>query len=190
MLVITSFKSFSREKPEIGLNLMITGIITVMKIQYLLTAIILAALPFETLAETFIGKTVAILDGDTLIVLLQNHNQVRVRLAEIDAPEKSQPFGQVSKQSLSEICYGKDALIEKIDTDRYGRSIANVKCGDINANQEQVKKGLAWAYVKYVHDKNIFRLEQLAKNTKVGLWAESNPIPPWEWRHNISINHK
>lgn len=130
------------------------------------------------------GKVVAILDGDTLIVLLSNFDQVKIRLAEIDAPEKAQPFGQVSKQSLSDICYKKDAVFEIVNTDRYGRSVAKIKCGGINANQEQVKKGLAWAYVQYVHDKTIFTLEHIARNMKIGLWSESDPIPPWEWRHN------
>lgn len=134
-------------------------------------------------ADIYEGRVVSVLDGDTLIALLKTNEQIKIRLAEIDAPEKSQPFGQVSKQSLSNICFGKQAIVQKVDIDRYGRTVGKVSCENINANQEQVKRGLAWAYVKYVHDKSILDLETIARNKKQGLWIDPNPIAPWEWRH-------
>lgn len=134
-------------------------------------------------ADIYEGRVVSVLDGDTLIALLKTNEQIRIRLAEIDAPEKSQPFGQVSKQSLSDICFGKHAIVQKVDIDRYGRTVGKVSCDNINANKEQVQRGLAWAYVKYVHDKSILDLETIARNKNQGLWIDPNPIPPWEWRH-------
>ena len=100
-------------------------------------------------AEEIIGRIVGVADGDTLTILVNEHEQIKVRLAEIDAPEKAQPFGQRSKQSLSAMCFGKDAVLQKTDTDRYGRTVAKVYCAGVYANAEQIRVGLAWAYRKY-----------------------------------------
>lgn len=140
-------------------------------------------------AETLIGRVIGISDGDTLTILINEQEQVKVRLAEIDAPEKAQPFGKRSKQSLSDLCYDRNAVIEKIDVDRYGRTIGKVQCDRINVNEEQIRKGMAWVYRKYLREHSLLLLEQKAKSSRLGLWAESEPIPPWEWRkrsrHNV-----
>lgn len=125
---------------------------------------------------------VGIADGDTLTALCPGNNQVKVRLAEIDAPEKAQPFGQRSKQSLSELCYRKMADLDVQTRDRYGRSVATVTCNGINANVEQVKRGMAWVYDQYVHDRMYYAVQSNAKHARLGLWADPSPIPPWEWR--------
>jgi endonuclease YncB( thermonuclease family) len=114
--------------------------------------------------------------------LCDNHQQVKVRLAEIDAPEKAQPFGKRSKQSLSDLCYKKTANLEIQTRDRYGRSVATVTCNGINANVEQVKRGMAWVYDQYVRDQMYYALQTDAINSHLGLWADPNPMPPWEWR--------
>lgn len=134
-------------------------------------------------AETINGRVVGISDGDTLTVLDASNTQFKIRLAAIDAPEKAQPFGQRGKQKLSEICFGKNASVIVVSTDRYGRSVADVDCAGINANEAMIQSGLAWVYRKY--DKgheHLYSLEEEAKNAKRGLWADSNPIAPWEWR--------
>jgi endonuclease YncB( thermonuclease family) len=82
-------------------------------------------------------------DGDTLIVLTPEKQQIKVRLAEIDAPEKSQAYGQRSKQSLSDLAFGKQARVEKQDRDRYGRVVGKVYVGSLDVNAEQVKRGMA-----------------------------------------------
>ena len=92
-------------------------------------------------AATFSGKVVGIADGDTLTVLNENKQQVKIRLAEIDAPESKQPFGARSKQSLSELCFGKRAEVTPRATDRYKRTVARVKCAGVDANAEQVNRG-------------------------------------------------
>jgi micrococcal nuclease len=124
---------------------------------------------------------VAITDGDTLKVL-QDGRQIKVRLANIDAPEKSQAWGQRSKQSLSEICFGKDAQLDVKDIDRYGRTVAVVMCAGVQANRAQVDRGMAWVYVRYNLDRTLPVAQEQAKADKRGLWSSSAPTPPWKWR--------
>ena len=101
------------------------------------------------LLAAFLATVIGISDGDTLTVLDESKWQVKIRLAEIDAPEKQQPFGTRSKQSLSELCFGKKAEIKPRVKDRYGRTVARVTCDGIDANAEQVNRGMAWVYRKY-----------------------------------------
>jgi endonuclease YncB( thermonuclease family) len=133
-------------------------------------------------AEEIIGGVVGVADGDTLTILVNGHEQIKVRLAEIDAPEKTQPFGQQSKQSLSDLCFGKNAILQKTNTDRYGRTVAKVYCAGVYANAEQIRVGLAWAYRKYLHDQSLLDLESEARAAKRGLWIDKTPYPPWEYR--------
>ncbi|MBA4143868.1 MAG: thermonuclease family protein [Nitrosospira sp.] len=139
-------------------------------------------------AESFSGKVVGIADGDTLTVLTASKQQHKIRLAEIDAPEKHQPFGTKSKQSLSDLCFGKPAEIIPFAKDRYKRTVARVKCTGIDANAAQVNSGMAWVYRRYAKDPDLYVLENGAKMEKRGLWAESSPVPPWEFRRRVSKN--
>ena len=133
-------------------------------------------------------KVVGVSDGDTITALCQGNEQVKVRLAEIDAPEKAQPFGAKSKQSLSGLCFGKQARISPHGRDRYGRTIGRIYCftpgvkTEIDANAEQVRRGLAWVYDRYVTDPDLYPLQDAARAERRGLWADSAPTPPWEWR--------
>lgn len=136
----------------------------------------------HALGEEIKGRVVGVTDGDTLTVLVNGHDQIKVRLAEIDAPEKSQPFGQRSKKSLSDLCFNKDAVLQKTDTDRYGRTVAKVYCTGVYANAEQIRVGMAWAYRKYLHDQSLLSLENEARTAKRGLWIDIDPTPPWEFR--------
>lgn len=154
----------------------------VRKILYTLVVVSLSVVFNFASAETFIARVIGISDGDTLTVLINEHEQIKVRLAEIDAPEKKQPYGQRSKQSLSNMCYQQTAVIERIDIDRYGRRVGKVLCGQVNANAEQIRKGMAWVYRKYLHDHSLLLLEQEAQVSRVGLWGDREPVPPWEWR--------
>jgi endonuclease YncB( thermonuclease family) len=130
----------------------------------------------QAYAQTYQGKVVGVSDGDTLIVLTPEKQQIKVRLAEIDAPEKSQAYGQRSKQSLSDLAYNKQARVEQQDRDRYGRAVGKVYVGSLDMNAEQVKRGMAWVYRQYNRDKSLLALEQEAKNAKRGLWSEPNAI--------------
>ena len=106
-----------------------------------------------------------------------------MRLVEIDAPEKSQAYGQRSKQSLSDLVFGKQVRVEQQDRDRYGRVVGRVYAGGLDVNAEQVKRGMAWVYRKYACDQTLIALEHEAKNAKRGPWADPYAIPPWEYRH-------
>lgn len=126
-------------------------------------------------------QVISITDGDTLTVL-EDRRQVKIRLANIDAPEKAQAFGQRSKESLSDLCYRKDATYQTQTIDRYGRTVAVVTCAGIEANRAQVERGMAWVYPKYNKDASLPLIESTARTAGAGLWRDSSPIPPWEYR--------
>jgi len=126
---------------------------------------------------------VGISDGDTLRARCGDAPEISVRLAEIDAPEKSQPFGQGSRQHLAELCFQKRAEVAPKARDRYGRTVARVSCEGTDASAEQVRAGMAWAFTRYLSDPSISRLEGEAKESRRGLWADASPVAPWEWRH-------
>ena len=134
-------------------------------------------------AEDFTGKVVSITDGDTVTILTDN-KQTKVRLAEIDTPEKNQPYGKKAKKALSDFIFGKIVRIEVDTIDRYGRVVGKIFLNDLNINKEMVKAGHAWVYDKYAKDKTLFALEKNAKENQLGLWAlpEGERIAPWQWR--------
>jgi endonuclease YncB( thermonuclease family) len=146
------------------------------------SSVILAlVLSFPAWADTQ-GLVVSVHDGDTLTVLVERQ-QIKVRLAEIDAPELRQPFGNRSKQSLAELCFQVTAKVEQIARDRYGRSVGKVECAGVDAGAHQVATGMAWVYDRYSKPSSpLYRLQDGAKAARRGLWAESEPVPPWEWR--------
>lgn len=146
-----------------------------------LLLLLLFSLP--AVADTISGRVIGISDGDTLKLLDANNNTIKVRLAEIDAPEKKQPFGARSKESLSDLCYDKAATADIQAKDRYGRTVARIKCDGVDANAAQISRGMAWVYDKYVKDKSLYQLQDEARTARLGLWSDSEPTPPWEWRH-------
>lgn len=129
-----------------------------------------------------VGLVVGIADGDTLTVLNEDFQQVKVRLAEIDAPEKRQAFGTRSRQSLGELCHEKRAEVRVIDVDRYKRIVGRVSCAGVDANAAQVRRGMAWVYDRYAKDKTLYRLQDEARSSGRGLWVDHSPVAPWEWR--------
>ena len=131
--------------------------------------------------ELLFCLVVAITDDDTLTARCREQS-LKIRLAEIDAPEKRQPFGERSKQSLSSLCYRQQAAIQPKTKDRYGRTVARVYCAGVDANAAMVRDGMAWAFRKYQTDTGIPRLEALARAERVGLWADPMPKQPLEWR--------
>ena len=145
----------------------------------LFLGLLLAALPARADVPV---RVVAVHDGDTVTVL-QFRRELRVRLTEIDAPELGQPFGKRSKASLSDLCFGKTAQLDIRGRDRYGRTLARLKCNGLNANAEQVRRGYAWVYTRYADvDSPLYALELDAKTSRRGLWSMREPTPPWEWR--------
>lgn len=129
----------------------------------------------------FTGKVVGVTDGDTITVL-KDREQVKVRLVEIDAPEKGQAFGNRAKQALSELVHGRLVEIREHGIDRYGRTLGRVYQFGLDVNAEMVRSGMAWIYFKYAKDKGLYQLEAEAREQRRGLWADKEPVPPWEWR--------
>lgn len=136
------------------------------------------------MAKFFFGQVVGVTDGDTLSVLSADHTEQRIRLHQIDAPElHGQDFGQKSKDSLSRLAFGREARIDIADKDKYGRLVGKVWVNGQDINLAQVKAGMAWVYRKYASDPAYFTAEDTAKRSRIGLWTQSNPTPPWEFRH-------
>ena len=153
-----------------------------------IAAFLLLALAGLSHAESLSGRVVGVLDGDTIELLDEVKRTHRVRLSGIDAPEKKQPFGQRSKQSLSELTFGKPAVIEYSKRDHYGRLLGKVLIDGKDANQAQLERGMAWMYRRYerelaAQDRALYsRAEELARTQKLGLWADKDPVPPWDFR--------
>jgi len=152
--------------------------------RHLLAALLLIALPAS--AESIECRVIGIADGDTFSCLTASRDQVRVRLAGIDAPELGQPYGRRARQALSGFVFGKDVTLIVQDRDRYGRTVAQVKVADIDVNAEMVRAGAAWAYRVYLKDRTLLNLEAVAKEFKRGLWSLSKAErkAPWEWRQD------
>lgn len=146
----------------------------------------IASLPenikFSAYTETHY-KVIGVKDGDTFVVLMGGKEQT-IRLAHVDCPEKKQPFGNKAKQFVSELCFGKYVtLIHNNKYDKYKRIIAEVILENgTNLNKELIKNGLAWHFKKYSSNIEYAELEIKARNQKIGIWSEANPIAPWEWR--------
>jgi endonuclease YncB( thermonuclease family) len=148
---------------------------------YSTLAVFLFFLTSSAHAETFEGAVVRVVDGDSLMVL-QGDKQVRVRLREIDAPELNQPFGKRSWQSLKDICSKKRARVSWTEKDRNGRALGRVWCAGVDANAEQVRRGMAWVFDRYVRDPSLYTFQDAARFARLGLWADDAPMAPWEWR--------
>ena len=130
------------------------------------------------------GKAIAVADGDTFTLLLADKTQVQVRLAEIDAPERGQPYGNMSRQALSAAVMGREVRVDVQTKDRYGRTVGRPYVGDLDVCAEMVEQGAAWVYREYVVDRGLFAFEEQAREAKRGLWgtSEARAMPPWEWR--------
>ena len=133
---------------------------------------------------TLKAKVIGIKDGDTVVVLDSLNNQITLRLAEVDCPEKSQPFGTKAKKFTSDQIYLKTIKYVVTDIDRYRRSIAMIYYDTDNKylSAEIIKAGMGWHYKRYSTSKELALLEDNAKKNKIGLWVDNNPIAPWEFR--------
>ena len=140
------------------------------------------------LAETLTGRVVRVTDGDTIVVLDANNTQHKIRLTGIDAPERGQAYGTKSKEHLSDTVAGKFVVVEYEKRDYYKRILGVVMLSDQDMNLEQIKAGLAWHYKKYQNEQAATDREKYsdaeldARQRGRGLWADRDPVPPWEYR--------
>lgn len=134
------------------------------------------------------GRVVHVADGDTITILDAGKIQYKVRLAGIDAPEKTQAYGQRSRDSLEELVAGQTVIVETTKKDRYGRVVGKVLVNGRDINIDQIRRGMAWFYRHYEKEQSVSdRLrydcaEMEAKDDRRGLWADKNPTPPWDFR--------
>ena len=141
-------------------------------------------------AEILTGRVVKISDGDTLTVLDESKRQHKVRLVGIDAPERKQPFGTVSRQNLADLVFGKKVAVEWSKQDHYQRVLGKVLLNGQDINLKQIKAGLAWHYTRYdkdqrLADRRLYAEAQKAASLKgTGLWSDPAPVAPWDFRHN------
>lgn len=132
--------------------------------------------------ENQLSKVISITDGDTFKVL-HNAREFTIRLEHIDSPEKKQPFGTKSKWYLSNLIFGKFLrIVSGGKRDRYNRVLGVAFLDTICINKAMIAAGMAWHYKKYSEDNEYANIEIAAKNNKKGIWSESNPTPPWDWR--------
>lgn len=135
-------------------------------------------------ATELTGRVVGISDGDTLTLLTPDRRQTKVRLAEIDTPERRQPYGSRAREALADLAFRRQVRVVVAETDRYGRSVGKVYAGGREVNAEMVRRGAAWVYERYNRDPRLPALQAEARAARRGLWAlpEAERLPPWEWR--------
>ena len=170
-------------------------------------------------AETFSAKVIVVMDGDTVMVLRdcdspvakavgeQRHSsckrKLKIRLSNVDAPEMEQAFGRQSRDSLQELLGDREVQIDSRAVDKFGRIVGMISAGGLNINQEQVRRGMAWAAPGWYKKRRIqekpvaggaapalhanagktfITLQNEARLGRRGLWEQANPLPPWQWR--------
>lgn len=139
-------------------------------------------------ASALLCFVIGITDGDTIKARCGApgaYQQVTVRIAAIDAPERRQPFGEVSRQHLAALCFEQQARITPRTKDRYGRLVADVSCQGRDAGADMVASGMAWVFERYAQpalDGELFLGQSNARAAGVGLWRDIDPVPPWMWR--------
>ncbi|MEI7816844.1 MAG: thermonuclease family protein [Desulfuromonadales bacterium] len=142
--------------------------------------------------RTVEGMVKAVYDGDTVVLLTREDSKLKVRLYGIDAPEtkkpnkQGQPYGDIAKRTLMYKIMGRRVTAEIMDIDQYKRAVAVIRYEGKDINREMVSEGMAWAYRQYLHGayaSEYIGAESLACSRRAGLWQESNPKPPWEFRN-------
>ena len=150
----------------------------------LLTLLLLLPVAGFAFGRTIERTNVSVTDGDTIKVKTHQNKVEKIRLAQIDTPEKKQPWGQKAKQAMSDNCFGKQVKVDIETTDRYGRLVGTVWYAGEDINRAMVREGHAWVYRKYVKDKSLYDDESYARSRGLGLWSlpENQRQAPWKWR--------
>ena len=132
--------------------------------------------------EQLVGRVVRVIDGDTVSVLDAQKAEHRIRLSQIDAPETKQAYSNAAKQTLSKLIANKEVTVKLDGVDRYKRVLGEIFIADQNVNLYLVRNGFAWAYTAYVTDKKYLDAQALAQKERLGLWADSDAVAPWDFR--------
>jgi endonuclease YncB( thermonuclease family) len=140
------------------------------------------------LAQSFAARVVTVIDGDTLIVA-EGRRKATIRVADIDAPETAQPYGAASRQSLAELVVNKTLTVTPRVTDEYGRKVATVHADGVNVGEAQIARGMAWEYSHHHANRGLQAMQEAARRARRGLWAQAQPMPPWEFRKPSAVAH-
>ncbi|MBT9541220.1 thermonuclease family protein [Thiobacillus sp.] len=137
-------------------------------------------------AGTMSGVVFVVIDGDTVLFKPDSYNAasrafLKIRLANIDAPEKDQPYGEAATRALSALVLNQRVELNTVAIDAYGRTIAQIQLRDVQVNAELVRRGLAWASA-YHRSAELKAVQRDAQQAARGLWREAEPVPPWVWR--------
>ena len=128
-------------------------------------------------------EIVKVVDGDTVHAYYQGQLH-KIRLTEIDAPERNQPGGRESSAYLSTLLVDGVFDVEFFGKDKYGRDLGRIYDNEQDINRLMVRAGMAWVYDAYVKDKSFYKNQKLAQTQQLGVWSSSDPISPWTWRRN------
>ena len=150
-----------------------------MKILFLIGALLVSQVSNAEYLESL--KIKRVVDGDTVHVFYQDE-VYKIRLTEIDAPERDQPYGSNSTEYLKSLLKEGMVDVDISGTDRYGRKLGRLYWQGMDINRALVSAGYAWVYDQYVTDNSFYENQSKAKNTKKGLWEDQNPLEPWNWR--------
>lgn len=141
-------------------------------------------------AEELTGLVVRIISGDAVVLLDAGRHQHEIRLTQIIAPKKTQPWGARSKQALATMIYHKDVVVYVEGKDKYGRTLGRIYLHGKDINRAMLDQGEAWVYRKYVTDTSLLEDEDYAHHRKLGLFSQPHPIPPWEWRDGFHSQNR
>ncbi|WP_051525339.1 thermonuclease family protein [Methylobacillus glycogenes] len=161
----------------------------------LTSVVLLLSLPLDVMAESFSGKVIEVVDGDTIIVLDEPH-QHKVKLLGIDAPENRQPYGPESQAMLAELIAGETVVVAFTERDKQKRLIGKVIFKGQDVSYLQLQHGMAWSYqhhqkLQEAEDRSLYvHTEKLARKLKIGLWADKWPQAPWAFRKKAEIQRK
>jgi endonuclease YncB( thermonuclease family) len=147
------------------------------------TSLMLVLITLLSVNESFKAKVIGVTSGDAIVVQLENKAQLKIRLEGIDCPELSQVYGDSAKLATVAMCFNKRVRVETVGLDHYGRTLAFVYIDDLCINRELLRLGLAWHYVEFNSDPQLAQLEAEARTNKVGLWQQSEPVAPWDFRY-------
>jgi micrococcal nuclease len=142
-------------------------------------------------ADTMHGVVIVVIDGDTVLFRPDHYGAasrafMKLRLADIDAPEKDQPYGEASTRALAAWVLDQRVEVDTVATDVYGRTIARLRAGMLAVNEEMVRQGYAWASAWSRSNAALTEAQQAARHAQRGLWQDDSPTPPWTWRHERS----
>jgi endonuclease YncB( thermonuclease family) len=154
---------------------------------------LLFALAASARAATFAGVVIVVIDGDT-VLFKPDHTHptsrafMKVRLADIDAPEHDQPHGEAATRALAALALNQRAQMDIVATDAYGRKVARLTVGALAVNAELVRRGFAWTSTRYRRDAVLMEAQREARRARRGLWQDAAPTAPWVWRRAQSAS--